>query len=417
MTRDGGERRRKQAGAMNTTPSIPPAADRVELHALTSLRFFAALHVVLFHTHSLLGDSQPVWLIQLASGGHHAVPLFFVLSGFILHHTYHSTDWSTPGAHRHYLVHRLARIYPVYVLSFLVDAPRGLGYFFSAYDPGSALVKASVSGAAFLSMTQTWVPRLASAWNAPGWSVSTEAFFYLLCPLLLTRIHRLTLAQSLVGLALMPLAASLGRVLPRLAIDAAGLPANIWMPFAEVFPPLRLFEFAFGLLLGRLFTATESSRSATPLVLAGFFLTAIASVLFLSSGYAVPWFGHPHGLLLPFHGLLIICLAVCTGPLMRVLSCPPLRFLGGASYAIYLLHLPVFAYFLRLADRAHWTASPAAFVTYLVLIIGSASLVFRFYEEPMRRLIRRRFASTPDARARPPVPPAPPPGTSRFPRE
>jgi len=391
------------------------AGDRVELRALTSLRFFAALHVVLFHTHALMGAKQPVWLGQLASGGHHAVPLFFVLSGFILHYTYQRTDWSKPGEHRNYFVHRVARIYPVYVLCFLVDVPRGMGHFLATYDPGTALVKASISGTAYLTLTQTWVPRLAAAWNSPGWSVSTEAFFYLLCPLLLTRFARLTLAQSLAGLALMLVAASLGRALPRLAIDAAGLAPNVWIPFAEVFPPLRIFEFAFGLLLGRLFAATESSRSVPRLVVAGFSFTAIAAILLLSNRYTLPFLGRHHGLLLPFYGLLIVCLTVSTNPLTQFLSWAPFRFLGGASYSVYLLHMPLFTCFQHLAHRAQWTASPAAFAAYLVLVVGSASLVFQFYEEPLRRLIRRRFAFLPADRAPRPVPPIPPLDTSRFP--
>lgn len=405
---------------MPTPLPIAPAGPRTELHALTGLRFFAAFHVVLFHTHALIGATQPTWLVTLASGGHHAVALFFVLSGFILHHTYHPTDWALPGERRQYLVHRVARIYPVYLLSFLIDAPRAVGYFLATYDVATGLLKAGITGAAYLTLTQTWAPRLASAWNPPGWSLSNEAFFYLLLPWLLPLVARLTPTRALLGLALATAAASLGQALPRLAIDTLGLSREIWGSYVAFFPPLRAFEFVFGVLLGRLFVGASQARHATtlapsPALGAAASLVAIAAILLLSNGFTLPNLGRHHGLLLPFYGLLIVSLTLPTNPVTHLLSLPPLRFLGGASYAIYLLHLPLFTYFQQFTAHAQWLPSPATFLAYAGFVTLLASLVFRFYEEPLRRLIRRRFAHRSAGDGPPRVRPIPPPDRSRFP--
>lgn len=397
-----------------STADTPPRA-RVELHALTGLRFFAALHVVLFHTHALIGDSQPFGLIAIASGGHHAVALFFVLSGFILHHTYRQTDWSLPGERRNYLIHRVARIYPVYALSFCVDAPRAVDFFLSHNPFGAGLFKAAFTGTAYLTLSQTWVPRLASAWNAPGWSLSTEAFFYLLLPRLLPRIARLSTTQAVGGLAITLAATSLGQSLPRIAIESAGLSETIWSPWMGVFPPLRLSEFIFGVLLGHVFAATEKSRAISRPAVTLLSLFAIASILLLSNRFTLPFVGRHHGLLLPFYGILILGLTVVTNPVAQCLALRPLRFLGGASYAIYLLHMPLFAYFHRFMAATSWQASPGMFLVYLGGVLVVASLVFQFYEEPLRRVIRRRFAGPPDVGATPPNSQVPPPDTSRFP--
>jgi peptidoglycan/LPS O-acetylase OafA/YrhL len=51
---------------------------------LTSLRFFAALWVLLFHLRIHLGSQQPFVLERLLLAGPLAMTFFFVLSGFIL---------------------------------------------------------------------------------------------------------------------------------------------------------------------------------------------------------------------------------------------------------------------------------------------------------------------------------------------
>jgi len=67
-------------------------APRPRLPALTSLRFFAALHVVFFHFLAFKIASSEGWLGQISSIGYVGVSFFFVLSGFILVYTYAGRD-------------------------------------------------------------------------------------------------------------------------------------------------------------------------------------------------------------------------------------------------------------------------------------------------------------------------------------
>ena len=73
---------------------------RPRLPALTSLRFFAALHVVFFHFLAFKIVSGEGWLGQISSIGYVGVSFFFVLSGFILVYTYagRDTERATSGA-------------------------------------------------------------------------------------------------------------------------------------------------------------------------------------------------------------------------------------------------------------------------------------------------------------------------------
>jgi peptidoglycan/LPS O-acetylase OafA/YrhL len=93
---------------------------RSEIRSLTGLRGVAAAYVVLYHMH----------LFELCSGaaatvlthGYLAVDLFFVLSGFVMALTYAELfeGGFSAGRYRDFLVRRIARVYPLYVVVTLV---------------------------------------------------------------------------------------------------------------------------------------------------------------------------------------------------------------------------------------------------------------------------------------------------------
>src|SRR5260370_41928881 len=93
--------------------------DRPRLPALTSVRFFAALHVFVFHMYAMKITSGIGWTGQISSIGYVGVSLFFLLSGFILVYTYPGRDVRAGEFWRA----RFARIYPAYLFSLLVTAP------------------------------------------------------------------------------------------------------------------------------------------------------------------------------------------------------------------------------------------------------------------------------------------------------
>lgn len=98
----------------------PPA-----LPSLTSLRFFAALHVFLFHLYAIKILVLPGILGSLQLIGYVGVSLFFVLSGFILVYVNSGREMRAGRFWRE----RFARIYPAYLFSLLLTAP---GFFMCA---------------------------------------------------------------------------------------------------------------------------------------------------------------------------------------------------------------------------------------------------------------------------------------------
>src|SRR5580704_9263285 len=108
-----------QAGLESAPSEL--TAHRRSLKALTGIRFFAAFYVVVFHTRvgQVLGDHGYRAASNFFASGYLAVPLFFLLSGFILAYTYEG-QIEEPGDHRRFWEARFARIWPVYAVSLLM---------------------------------------------------------------------------------------------------------------------------------------------------------------------------------------------------------------------------------------------------------------------------------------------------------
>jgi len=100
------------------------------ISSLDGLRGFAAFVVVLSHIH-LLYPAVSWW--PVLDIGSEAVALFFALSGFLMVYLYGDRPFTRATASE-YLVHRFARIYPVYLVAVLfviaLSAIPALGYLY-----------------------------------------------------------------------------------------------------------------------------------------------------------------------------------------------------------------------------------------------------------------------------------------------
>jgi peptidoglycan/LPS O-acetylase OafA/YrhL len=346
---------------------------RSPLPALTGIRIFAAYYVVMYHTGAgYFGrHGAPTALLHLLDKGYLAVSLFFILSGFILVYTYQGKI-SGPENILRFWEARFARIYPVYLLALALMFP-----FARTLTGGQRL--------AVLSMVQTWIPGrpdLQGAWNFPAWSLSVEAFFYLVFPLILLALNRMSIAglRRLVGL-----------LLAAIAIGDLTRPAGLWY-FALTWvryvplPVVRLPEFIVGMVLGLAFLRAPEWRYSGQISV-GALLSAIVVL-------CLPWAGWASAAVIPF-AILIMSLAYQRGPVARMLSNRIVILLGSASYAVYLLQLPTRIYTRLLFSKLpHAPHELDAFLSPCFLLILSV-LVFLFWEEPARKFLRKSLGLRP----------------------
>jgi peptidoglycan/LPS O-acetylase OafA/YrhL len=330
------------------------------LPALTGLRFVLALWVILHH---LTGRGQmldaaalamPAPIYALLRGGYLAVTTFFVLSGFVLSRSYSATEWSPRNLLR-YGAGRVARVYPVYLLSLAVVAP----FILSDATPGKTPLIAAHG-----LLLQGWLGHLPVNWNTPAWSLSCEIFFYVSFPLAAVVVLRAGWARTL---AVAAAACGLTRVL-----WACGVPDDIK-------PIIHLSDFLMGVAAARAYELTRSERSGAWLYAPAIALSAalIAWPAWLPAGIDL------NTALRPLNGVLLIGLALGGGATARALSSRIAVYLGKASYAMYILHVPMLWWYLRL------TRAGSASV-YLSTVIGVSALVYRYVEEPANRWLRSR---------------------------
>jgi peptidoglycan/LPS O-acetylase OafA/YrhL len=354
------------------------------LNALTGLRFLAAMGVVFYHFSTPILKGRSYVLLNIASDGYIAVDLFYLLSGFILTYSYLSSSGKMLGTRRNFYAARFARIYPAYFLAFIMAAPSDIVTSLHVNHLMVAVVKLSTSAALVLSLQQAWTPWTAWSWNYPAWSVSVEAFFYILFPWIGVRIARLRPAST----------ARWAGVLWILALSA---PFALWMAKGTTAPPalgdhlqmtiefapiFRLPEFMLGILLGRAYALGQFSRFN------GNWLASIASVSIFGILAFCPSIPHPlfaNGLLAPLFALLILGLAQGRGPIAWFLSLPFMVVLGEASYGIYIFQLPL-AMLIKKPPPYH---SVQMLCLYCVLLVLCSVLSWRFVESPLRKNIRR----------------------------
>lgn len=388
------------------------APRRPHLTPLTSLRFFAAFHVVVYHNavflESLVPTSLP-FLENLLRTGYSGVNLFFVLSGFILAYTYLHPSQPPDIDARKFWTARFARIYPLYFFALLVVAPLVIGHFWSTNPPSLAIAKIATSGTAAFGLLQAWVPPLRAIWNPPGWTLSAEAFFYAVFPLVAVWVWRLRprAALGLAGgvwlLGLLPALAGLA-LLPDAVREthAASSSPEDWPVFLTSTPLLRLPEFVLGIALARAFFP-PIGREDEAIRFSGTLAVGFALLLFVVLCLAdhIPRLLVHAGLLDPIYGGLLVALAHSRGPLARLLSLRPLVVLGEASYAIYLLHSPLGNWMSTLWGMERLLElGPLYFVGYSAVLLAASVGAFYWLENPARLWIRRRVGGI----RRPPAP-------------
>lgn len=340
-----------------------------EVMPLTSLRFFAAFYVLLYHTLRgpfSLGHGA---FSRLIDTGNVSVSFFFTLSGYILALVY--LTQGKPVARRKFWVARIARIYPVFVLTMLLDVPFAVLNRLDHLSVPGALAKVTAGFTEEFLMLQAWWLNW-RVLDPPNWSLSVEAFFYLLFPFIGLVLWRMRTQRLLLVTGL---------------IWVAGIAADVFairLGFAEkavMFNPiLHLPEFVGGIALCACQRRGATAR-LSPVVLLGGALAGFLILVFAG----VPRVLLNNGLLLPVFAGVILAASSGQPAITRLLSVRWLVHLGRASYALYLLHVPAW----ELMTLAGWSRSPAAYPLYVFGTIAASLAIYSWIEEPARESIKK----------------------------
>jgi peptidoglycan/LPS O-acetylase OafA/YrhL len=336
--------------------------------------------------------------LAFLGAGYSGVSLFFVLSGFVLAYNYLTPDGQGVTSMRDFLTARFARVYAVYLVGIVLAFPIFVRELQRAGDVGNALRSGLQITGASLALLQAWIPPYACRLNCPGWSLSAEAFFYLLFPLIgawLCRRQR----NALIGVCALCWVFACGLVLAYLQFGPERIggvtAATTSAPVAvlKFNPLLRLPEFILGVSAGLIFLRKPNALKWIAGPLAIVTLLVIGAVL--SQHERLPYLLIHNGILAPLYAVLILALACGSGPLATLLSTRLLGLLGEASFALYLLHVALLVYVVKALSAIHLSIDtmPALIIVYLVVAQAISILVLLKIEKPARNFIRARFAA------------------------
>jgi peptidoglycan/LPS O-acetylase OafA/YrhL len=366
-----------------------------EIKALTGLRIVAAVWVVLFHFRPMLHDAAPGFgdaLAPVLNCGAQGVDLFFILSGFVL--TWNYLDrmgpaWSGRAA-VHFLWLRLARVWPVYLVTLHLAA---LWVIFTLYighvPPQDTSQLTAMSYVRQLLLVQLWFQPYfdGSSWDGPAWSISAEWLAYLIFALLVVVIFRVAHASRARTLMVLAVACSLP---PMVLLLVSG---HFYTPWSWL--PRIVMQFTAGALVAaavRRLQLSDRARRGTG-YLSALLTVTIVAVLYLFAAHPVPGMIDSGGLVDVLFVPLVATLAVGAGTLPWLLSTGPLMFGGRISFCLYMVHELVHTAWGWAAAQFELTLAGTGGKLVvgglLAIAAGAAVLLFYVVEEPARQWMRR----------------------------
>jgi peptidoglycan/LPS O-acetylase OafA/YrhL len=399
-----------------------------ELRALHGLRFLAAFCILFSHACGWLANFKDTRTVFNYGEFFtvYGMPLFFVLSGFVIHYNY-SRLFSTMRlrwAILEFLGARFARLYPLFICFFLVGlAVDGVLQWYYDHELNLLLVMTH-----YLTLTQSWVyivlfgdRLLLDGPFGLSWSLSTEFFFYVTYIVLVLLVARMRSiagllvtagAMSVLILTAYGYAAGHHNAINAFAVQNMnqidGGEHSVYRWFFYYSPYGRVFEFILGCLTAQIY-AVLADRPVSPREERWGRILLYASLVFLF-GFACVHMFRPFGANVAIYvsllkqnfgcavGLAVLIFCVSryrSSTVALMLSTPLMVQLGDLSFSIYAVHTWTLRIFERPPmDFRYGVEWEAAFriVLGVALTLTLSTATFRLIEVPARAWVRKGVA-------------------------
>lgn len=344
---------------------------------LTGIRLFLALGVVFFHYQ--LFWVFPAEAAPILNRARLSVDIFFILSGFILTHVYLTGD--RPPPYWRFISARFARIYPAHFIILIGVLILILG----ANLVGVHIDPSNFSAFDFLTslfLIHAWLPTQHMAnWNGPSWSLSAEWWVYLCFPAfawiaMRWREHPLRLI-ALAGAVFMALDFTYQSLFGPILTEAQ---ENLGIMLVAP-------EFLYGIglyFLGQKICLTRIQASSFAFAMTALLLAMMQIQL-------------DDRLVVALAGPFVLSLALLAKAGQRSpLSHPWIQFGGEASFALYLVHLPILMVWRNVMQKwleleKTYKMSPPEILALLTLTLLVAAMVHIWLERPSRLWLRYLF--------------------------
>ncbi len=343
---------------------------------LDSLRGFGAVMVLIAHTYDYWGPwGRP--------GSAVAIDMFFMLSGFVIAYVYEA-KFAAGMSVREFALHRIVRLYPLY----LVGMALGIGMLLltvviggTGDGAGEALGKQMVHAPLQLLMLPAPGDYLYPL-NPPAWTL----FFELAVNLVYVALWRwLTLPRLIVLVALFA-------VLLGVAVSWNGHlgMGGDWATFSGGLARSG-FGFFCGVLIFRLAGSPKRPSQTRSLSWTIALVGAVVVMTYLpASAAARPVVDM---LMLLVGGTTLIYLGARFEPPQWLV--PPLATLGRISFALYVIHIPLYFMMMKITYKLPWLydIKPFSGLLLLAVSLAVAYVAERWIDQPVRRIAMRKVKS------------------------
>jgi peptidoglycan/LPS O-acetylase OafA/YrhL len=331
---------------------------------IDGLRAIAVLSVLIYHLNK-----------PLLPGGFVGVDIFFVISGYLITSQVYREQIAGTFSLREFYKRRINRIVPALLVVICATLIPGC----ILLSPGDFVRLAKSSAFALFGASNIFLWREygnyfgGSPSEAPllhTWSLGVEEQFYLIWPLLIALLLKLSRRHTLATLS----------VITVLALALSHIALGIVPSASYYLLPARFFELAIGGVLA-LYVAGRPSGPTPGAALAGFIAGLALIGCSLSPIIADAPFPGVHALWPCVGAALAIWSGRAEHAAFRIVSNKPMVFIGLISYSLYLWHWPIVA-FLRYTNIAIGPGVAGAVFSASILL---AWLTWRFIETPLRR--------------------------------
>jgi len=333
------------------------------------LRGIAAILVVLFHTQVIFAlRTGTEAFAGLFKSGFRGVDLFFVLSGFIIGHV-HGSDLGRPKRLRNYVFNRAARIYPaVWIMTTFAGFLYAAG--FGGAEKAGKLGLWNVVASAFL------LPQIGDPLVNVTWTLKYEVFFYVIFSVLIIRPRLGIFIFSVWQLSVL----SVAIFFPDKALGIEGF-------------YLRALCLAFG--LGLLCALIIWKSDVVPLTRYAIvqWLVLILGVSAFVSGFIMDNHASFSGVFCAIGSGAIIVALVLLEQSNRISIPRIFVLLGGASYAIYLVHFSAVTLLSILVTRITRMIplNNVVFASAAIIAVIIGVAFDRVVDQPIQRVLRLRM--------------------------
>lgn len=296
--------------------------------------------------------------------------MFFMISGFLIMERYGDRLLKERGSFARYLLRRIARFYPLYLVTLLFFCVVALAIDFGFVQTGDPGRYAWSALPANLLLLQAWGLTDTLTFNYVAWSMSAEWFCYLLLPLII-------LAYRVGGKTGLAVLAALCILVLEVAVAARIIPFASWLE-ANTWGAYRAFaDFALGAFVAM---AVRDSRWRLESHAPAWIVFALAIAAMATNQYSY--------VIVLLLGLAMYCAALAERN--RPDSSLYLAFLhplGKVSLGIYLIHPVIESVFLAIVWRKLLEPlGVVSFYTYwfvpALVVIGVAMVSHRYFERP-----------------------------------